>query len=60
MRVFDICSGTSESVTIAGNVDGFMVCNSRVHDVENIGIIVAGGETLNPGGDVAVNYARNG
>lgn len=59
-EVFDICSGTSESVTIAGNVDGFMVCNSRVHDVENIGIIVAGGETLNPGGDVAVNYARNG
>ena len=31
-----------------------------MHDVENIGIIVAGGDNLNPGGDIKVNYARNG
>lgn len=31
-----------------------------MHDVENIGIIVAGGDNLNPSGDPAVNYARNG
>lgn len=59
-EIFENHTGTSESLTIAGNVDGFIVRNCYVHDVENIGIIVAGGDTLNPGGDISVNYARNG
>ncbi|WP_308745673.1 right-handed parallel beta-helix repeat-containing protein [uncultured Bacteroides sp.] len=59
-EIFDMHTGTSESLTIAGNVDGFVVRDCEVHDVENIGIIVAGGDNLNPGGDIKVNYARNG
>lgn len=59
-EVFDIHSGTSESVTLAGNVTDFTIQDNEVHDVENIGIIIAGGDNLNPGGDVSVNFARNG
>jgi len=59
-EIFDMHTGTSESLTIAGNVDGFVVQDCKVHDVENIGIIVAGGDNLNPAGDIMVNYARNG
>lgn len=59
-EIFDIHSGTSESLTIAGNVDGFRVEGCKVHDVENIGIIVASGENLNRGGDLKVNFAHNG
>lgn len=59
-EIFEIHTGTSETMTIAGNVDGFTVRNNHVHDVENIGIIIAGGDGLNPGGDISVNYARNG
>ena len=53
-------TGTSETLTIAGNVDGFTIQDCEVHDVENIGIIVAGGDNLNAGGNISVNYARNG
>ena len=59
-EVFDIHSGTSESVTLAGNVTDFTIQDNEVHDVENIGIIIAGGDNLNPGGDISVNFARNG
>lgn len=59
-EIHDICTGTSETLTIAGNVDGFTVQNNKVYDVENIGIIIAGGDNLNPSGDIGVNYARNG
>ncbi|MBW9199552.1 hypothetical protein EVD32_06555 [Bacteroidales bacterium SW299] len=59
-EIYEIHSGTSESVTIAGNVDGFTIQDNYVHDVENIGIIAAGGDNLNPGGDINVNFARNG
>ena len=59
-EIYDIHTGTSETLTIAGNVDGFTVQDCEVHDVENIGIIIAGGDNLNPSGDISVNYARNG
>lgn len=59
-EIYDMYTGTSESLTIAGNVDGFVIQDCYVHDVENIGIIVAGGDNLNPGGDITVNFARNG
>jgi len=58
--IHDIHSGTSETFTLVGNVTNFTVQDNRVHDVENIGIIVAGGDNLNPSGDVSVNYARDG
>lgn len=59
-EIYDMHTGTSEIMTLAGNIDGFTVQDNYVHDVENIGIIVAGGDNLNPSGDPAVNYARNG
>ena len=59
-EIFDIHSGTSEAFTVAGNVVDFLIQDNAVHDVENIGIIIAGGDNLNPKGNIAVNYARNG
>ena len=58
--IHDTQTGTSENVTLAGNIDGFVFSHNKVYDTENIGIIVAGGDNLNPGGNVATNYARNG
>ena len=59
-EIFEIHSGTSEAFTLAGNVVDFTIQDNEVHDVENIGIIIAGGDNLNPKGDISVNYARNG
>lgn len=59
-NIHDTQTGTSETLTIAGNVDGFTVSNNKIYDIENIGIIVAGGDNLNPSGNAATNYARNG
>jgi len=58
--VHDTQTGTSENVTLAGNIDGFAFTNNKVYNTENIGIIVAGGDNLNKNGAVATNYARNG
>lgn len=58
--VHDTKTGTSENVTLAGNVDGFAIRHNKIYNTENIGIIIAGGDGLNPNGDVRVNYARNG
>ncbi|QEM10695.1 DUF1565 domain-containing protein [Mucilaginibacter rubeus] len=59
-EVHDTQTGTSENVTLAGNVDGFIFSHNKVYDTENIGVIVAGGDNLNPKGALATNYARNG
>lgn len=58
--VHDTQTGTSENVTFAGNVDGFTFTHNKIYDTENIGVIVAGGDNLNPTGDIRTNYARNG
>jgi parallel beta-helix repeat protein len=58
--VHDMKTGTSENVTLAGNVDGFTIRHNKIYNTENIGIIIAGGDNLNPNGDASVNYARNG
>ncbi|MBN8850547.1 MAG: right-handed parallel beta-helix repeat-containing protein [Sphingobacteriales bacterium] len=58
--VHDTKTGTSENITLAGNVDGFTIRHNRIYNTENIGIIIAGGDNLNPSGNVAINYARNG
>jgi len=58
--VHDTQTGTSENITLAGNIDGFTISHNTIYNTENIGIIVAGGDNLNPNGNVATNYARNG
>ena len=58
--VHDTQTGTSENITLAGNVDSFTVSHNTIYNTENIGIIIAGGDGLNSSGNVAVNYARNG
>src|SRR5690242_7491230 len=58
--IHDTQTGTSENVTFVGNVDGFTFSHNQVYNTENIGVIVAGGDNLNPHGDVNTNYARNG
>src|SRR5438105_4632841 len=58
--VHDTQTGTSENITLAGNIDGFTVSHNTLYHTENIGIIIAGGDGLNPSGNVATNYARNG
>jgi hypothetical protein len=58
--VHDTQTGTSENITLAGNIDGFTVSQNTLYNTENIGIIIAGGDGLNPTGNVATNYARNG
>jgi hypothetical protein len=58
--VHDTQTGTSENITLAGNIDGFDISYNTIYNTENIGIIIAGGDNLNPNGNVATNYARNG
>jgi hypothetical protein len=58
--VHDTQTGTSENITLAGNIDGFTVSHDTLFNIENIGIIIAGGDNLNPSGNAATNYARNG
>lgn len=49
-RVFDCRCGSSESVVINGNVDGFLIAGNVVHDNDNIGIDMIGfeGTAKNP------------
>jgi len=58
--VHDTKTGTSENITLAGNVTGFSIRHNKIYNTENIGIIIAGGDNLNASGNVAVNYARDG
>lgn len=58
--VHDTQTGTSENITLAGNIDGFTIRHNTIFNTENIGIIIAGGDNLNPSGDPATNFARNG
>jgi cysteine-rich repeat protein len=44
-EVYDCEPATSESIVLNGNVDGFVVSNNHVHDVDNIGIDCIGGES---------------
>ena len=49
--------GSSETIAINGNVDGFRVINNKVHDNDNIGIDVIGYEGV---GRAGIDRARNG
>src|SRR5438876_4393503 len=57
-QVYNLKTGTSESVNVDGNVTNFVIANNVVHDNDNIGIDVIGFEGVSP--DPAYDYARNG
>ncbi|MFD0717198.1 choice-of-anchor Q domain-containing protein [Paenibacillus sp. GCM10027626] len=54
----DLILGSSESMVVNGNVDGFTIKGNTVHDNDNIGIDVIGFEGTAP--DPAYDQARNG
>ena len=43
-HVYDCMCGSSESVVINGNIDGFLIAGNRIHDNNNIGIDMIGFE----------------
>ena len=43
-QVYNCDASNSECLTLNGNVDGFQITNNVVHDVNNIGICMIGGE----------------
>jgi hypothetical protein len=57
-QVYNLRTGTSESVNVDGNVTNFVITNNVIHDNDNIGIDVIGFEGVSP--DPAYDYARNG
>ncbi|MCL2545342.1 MAG: right-handed parallel beta-helix repeat-containing protein [Clostridia bacterium] len=57
-EVYYCMCGASESVVVNGNVDGFRIANNYIHDNDNIGIDVIGGERVSRAR--ALDAARNG
>jgi hypothetical protein len=57
-EVHHLKTGSSESLTVNGNIDGFRVTHNVVHDNNNIGIDLIGGEHACP--TPAMDKARNG
>ena len=58
-HIQNIDPAPSEAIALNGNVDGFEISNNLVEDVNNIGIVMIGGEDWVNTND-AVNFARNG
>ena len=56
--ITDCVLGSSESLTVNGNVDGFAVTNNKVYNNDNIGICFIGYEEFGP--TEATDRARNG
>jgi len=55
-EIFDCEPADSEALNLDGNVTGFIISNNYIHDVNNIGICMIGGEA-----DINANFgARNG
>lgn len=50
--------GLSEAIAVNGDVDSFEVTNNKVHDNNNIGIVLIGHEGVSP--VAALDQARNG
>lgn len=57
-KVHHLLTGRSESVTLSGNIDGFLVDGNEVHDNNNIGIVLAGHYRANS--DPNLDQTRNG
>ena len=56
--LYGLRTGSSESMTVNGNVQYFTISNNIVHDNDNIGIVAIGYERTAP--NSAVDRARNG
>lgn len=56
-EVHNLKLGTSESVVINGNVEGFRIIGNKIHDNDNIGIDIIGYEKVGNGG---TDRARSG
>lgn len=65
-EIYDCECGSSESLVINGNVDGFLIAGNVIHDNDNIGIDMIGfeGTAKRPdgadGNPFAVDFVRNG
>ena len=66
-EVYDCECGSSESLVLNGNIDGFLIAGNTVHDNNNIGIDMIGfeGTAAHPGGQDSRNpydsdFVRNG
>jgi hypothetical protein len=57
-EVANLKLGLSEAVSVNGNVDTFQVTNNKVHDNNNIGIVMIGFEGISPA--PTLDQARNG
>jgi hypothetical protein len=57
-ELYGLKLGSSESLVVNGNVDGFQITKNFVHDNNNIGIDVIGFEGVSP--DPATDQARHG
>ena len=58
-QIYSCNTGYSESLTLNGNIENFLVESNVIHHVRNIGIDIAGHYAwANP--NASVNYARNG
>ncbi|PFS74346.1 DUF5123 domain-containing protein [Bacillus cereus] len=57
-EVANLKLGLSEAIAVNGNVDSFEVTNNKVHDNNNIGIVLIGHEGVSP--VAALDQARNG
>jgi len=57
-QVYDLKTGSSETVNVDGNVTNFVISNNIIHDNDNIGIDAIGFEGVSP--DPSYDYARNG
>src|ERR1043165_3720865 len=57
-EIYSLKTGSSETLTVNGNVSGFDISYNSVHDNNNIGIDFIGFEGTCP--DVNQDYARNG
>ncbi len=57
-EVFNNITGFSESISLDGNVDSFIVSHNRVHDNLNIGICMAGNYGVSS--NATLDHARHG
>ncbi len=57
-HIYHCEAAPSEALTLNGNVDGFTITNNLIHDINNIGIDMIGGEGMCP--VASKDKARNG
>jgi hypothetical protein len=57
-QVYNLKTGSSESVNVDGNVTNFTISNNIVHDNDNIGIDAIGFEGVGPSGSDQARYGE--